>query len=523
MNQILNIFRKDLRRFWREIAVSLAFLAIYAWSEVRIWTGERSWDSVFLHSELPSAMVLISWWFLITRVIQGEPLVGDRQFWVTRPYEWNKLLSAKVLFLLALVNLPLFIADFVMLGKAGVPPAHYIAGLLWMQLLITVFVTLLIAALATVTASVVQMGLSILGILLYAIAVASLTSEISSADFASTRSPWLTAALLIGTALVVVLLQYARRKTLLSRCLIGGFAVAVVVIIVATPYEAAINRDYPPIGAGEPPPVRLALQPVDPVKPGNTFYGGDTVQIQIPISVSGMAEDSIVIVDGFRAAIESTGGVRWNSGWRPASNTIFPEEQRTWFLFTMKKELFDRVKSSATKMHLTVAFTIYRDRSRTEFVIPQGEFSMLDVGLCTTESPLQRGLSCRAPLRGPAFLLVTADAANSTCPPVGGENQNERRGIARAWDVNTSSGPAEFGINPVNSFYLQLRPSQGVDMNWARGAGLCPGTPVVLSGPVRERSNRLELDLGELQLYDYRMGGYDAYGGDGGIMLGTHH
>jgi hypothetical protein len=120
-------------------------------------------------------------------------------------------------------------------------------------------------------------------------------------------------------------------------------------------------------------------------------------------------------------------------------------------------------------------------------------------------------------------LLVTADAANSTCPPVGGENQNERRGIARAWDVNTSSGPEEFGINPVNSFYLQLRPSQGVDMNWARGAGLCPGTPVVLSGPVRERSNRLELDLGELQLYDYRMGGYDAYGGDGGIMLGTHH
>ena len=520
MKQILNIFRKDLRRYWREIVASLAFVSVYTWSEVRIWTGNPSGDSVFLHTGLLTAMVPISWWFLITRVIQGESLVGDKQFWVTRPYDWKKLLAAKALFLFALINVPLFIADVVMLAKAGFSPSHYIVGLFWMQLLITVFVTLLIAALATVTASVVQMGLSILGILLYAIAVASLTSEISSADFASTRSPWLTAALLIGTALTVVLFQYAGRKTPLSRCLIGALAVGVVVIIVATPYDAAINRDYPPIGASEPPPVRLAFQPVDPVKPGNTFYGGDSVRIQIPVSVSGVAEDSIVVVDGFRAAIESSGGVRWNSGWRRVNNTIFPEEHRTWFLFTMKKELFDRIKSSPTKIHLAVAFTIYHDQSRTEFVIPQGEFRMLDVGLCTTESPFQRGLSCRAPLRGPAFLLVTADAVDSTCPAIDGGSQNERRGTARAWDINTWSGPAEFGINPVNSFYLQLRPSQAVDMNWARGAGLCPGTRVVLSSPVREKSNRLELDLGELRLYDYRMGGY---GGDGGIMIGIHH
>src|SRR5271154_7007349 len=100
MEQILNIFRKDLRRFWREIAVSLAFLAVCTWSEAHYWTESPSWDSAFRNSGLLTALVFISWWFLITRAIQGESLVGDKQFWVTRPYEWKKLLAAKVLLLL---------------------------------------------------------------------------------------------------------------------------------------------------------------------------------------------------------------------------------------------------------------------------------------------------------------------------------------------------------------------------------------------------------------------------------------
>jgi hypothetical protein len=33
-------------------------------------------------------------------VIHAEALVGDRRFWLTRPYEWKKLLGAKALFLL---------------------------------------------------------------------------------------------------------------------------------------------------------------------------------------------------------------------------------------------------------------------------------------------------------------------------------------------------------------------------------------------------------------------------------------
>src|SRR5271170_7211935 len=157
MNQILNILRKDLRRFWREIAVSMALLGTYSWNDVREWSGERDAAAYggigaiisyqFL-SGLVSVLLPMAWSFLIVRVIQGESLVGDRQFWITRPYEWKKLLAAKVFFVVLTINVPLLIAEFFLLAKAGFPPTHYVAGLLWMQLMISLVLILPIAALA---------------------------------------------------------------------------------------------------------------------------------------------------------------------------------------------------------------------------------------------------------------------------------------------------------------------------------------------------------------------------------------
>ena len=93
MNQVWNIFRKDVRHHWPEIAASLALLVAFAWFDIRSWSHFDSWAAgatglaAFFASEmLPSLiepLLLLSWVFLIVRVIQEESLVGDRQFWVT--------------------------------------------------------------------------------------------------------------------------------------------------------------------------------------------------------------------------------------------------------------------------------------------------------------------------------------------------------------------------------------------------------------------------------------------------------
>src|ERR1700730_6309594 len=105
MRQVFHIFLTDVRHYWRETAVSVGLVLAFGWNEMRGWSHERDFAvglGGFFNYEFLSglivALVPTAWSLLAVRAIQGESLVGDRQFWVTRPYEWKRLLTAKVLF-----------------------------------------------------------------------------------------------------------------------------------------------------------------------------------------------------------------------------------------------------------------------------------------------------------------------------------------------------------------------------------------------------------------------------------------
>jgi hypothetical protein len=148
MKLIIHIFLKDVRHLWREITVSLALPIAYGHSLPDSWLhpGPRGYSAIaggfgFLNLESWARILVIlvplAWLFTVVRAIQSESLVGDRQFWITRPCDWRQLLSAKVLFILVFVNLPMLILDLFLLARTGFVPGHYLAGLFWMQLLIT--------------------------------------------------------------------------------------------------------------------------------------------------------------------------------------------------------------------------------------------------------------------------------------------------------------------------------------------------------------------------------------------------
>jgi len=169
MNQIINIFRKDLRQNWYVIVLPVAVLIAFAWNEPSLWVPQlpQHLRENILHriySGWLPPLVVIGWMILIVRVVHGESLVGDRQFWITRPYEWKKLLIAKVLVFIAFINLPLLIVQVVLLRKAGFVPTSYVKGLLWTQFLWILVLILPMAALATVTSSFGQTVLVTLGI-----------------------------------------------------------------------------------------------------------------------------------------------------------------------------------------------------------------------------------------------------------------------------------------------------------------------------------------------------------------------
>lgn len=510
MNQAWNIFRKDARHLRIEIAASFALLIAFAWLDIRSWSeidfANRAVGISFLLTAealpgLVNALLPISWILLIVRVIQTESLVGDRQFWVTRPYDWKQLITAKALFVLAFINLPLFWADTFLLARAGFHPAHYVAGLLWMQLLWITLLFLLIAALASVTRNIGQMLLSLLFVVLYVIGGSALSSMVRTSNL-SGGVDWWEGLLLIIIALVVILVQYSRRKTALSRWLMVGVCAFFAMVAVVTPFipedRSRITREYPLSNGTS--PLELALMHADQEGSLTPAYNNE-VPVMLPLSVGGIPKDSFLSLDGMTVTLTNANGFHWESDWQNTGQLLFPDQKAAHVAFRIKQDVIDQLKSGRVNARFFFGFTQYDEKNLRTFVVPAGEFEMPQMGRCTTDPQYSRSIRCLTPMRRPAYLLVASETAASTCPL---ENAGAPpQGIFARASVRGGPGPAELGISPVHQVDIALP-----DWDWsaqrASNLGVCPGTPLILSDPEITGRRGIELQLDNLSLEDYR-------------------
>lgn len=504
MIQILNIFKKDARRHWPEILISFALMALFTRILLQDLTQHFGGRESFvilggLFAQLEhwiTPLLPVAWIFLITRVIQSEPLVGDRQFWVTRPYDWKKLLAAKALFLVVFISIPLLIQDAILLIATGFHPTSYLSGLLYIQWMwLVIFV--LVAALAAVTASIGQMLLALLAVVLYFACTAAAVQWIPNSSFSTGRSSWFENLPLVAAG-AILLLQYSRRRTSTSRAIILCLAAALWLIDALTPYRKQINETYP-LAAGSPALITIPSNIPDPI--AYTSIGGDST-IQFPIGVAGLLQDFMVRLDGVIVTLTNSAGVHWDSGWKVQNRLLFSDQKPFFLDLQIPRRNFDQLKPSPLSAHILLAYTFYRNQNQRTFVVPNGNFSLPELGNCTVGTDYLRrinntygpGVSCLAPIRRPEFLLITSEVAANTCPaPRPTEFGPIVRGV-----IQGGSGPVESIITPVTQIYLNLT-------NWETQnsyPGPCPGTPLTLSNPVVAANNRIEFHLDNVTLAD---------------------
>jgi ABC-2 type transport system ATP-binding protein len=232
MRQAIHIFKKDLDHLWLEIAVMIALLVALVASELTRWPDLRPLGLAGGLRALLPALISIGWFVLIARVIHAEALVGDRQFWLTRPYSRRSLGAAKAMFALAVLGLPLLLAQATILAGEGFSLRENLAALLRNQ---TGLLAILLpaAALAAVTA---DLGKMVIGTLLLYVGILVLQTAIGPMS-------WIGGVLLlislVVAAAVVVWLQYSRRRTSVSRLLLGASALLAVVVGAALPSGAS--------------------------------------------------------------------------------------------------------------------------------------------------------------------------------------------------------------------------------------------------------------------------------------------
>jgi hypothetical protein len=507
MNQILHILRKDMRRHWPEIVASVLLLAAFVWREPREW---RLWQGLPAASEylmqFVGPLLVIGWTFLILRVIHEESLVGDRQFWVTRPYEWEKLLAAKVLFLVIFVNVPLFVAQMVLLKEAGFGIRSNLLNLMRMHLADWSFLLIAIV-LAAITRGLGQAVLVGIGATVALIGAGVLVSQIPASSMGPVAPIWdaVEGWVYLAVSLVVIWWQYARRNTWRSRLLLLATAGLALVVQLVTPYNRLIDEQYPAKDESrQPVRVTFAVMEPRPKKPGTRDWPLQEWPIQIPLRLSGMASGRMVSVKGIRVVVDGTEGMRWDSGWQAGGPELWPDESLSYVNFQMKREWYDKLRAIPLKLRMTLALTEVAETNEQEILVGSGEFAIPDVGTCWNR-PGMPWIQCRAAVRRPGAIASVAGTIESCSrAPSEGSPVNVTTLHALLWIPEPDVNP---GISPVQTFALNFYASSGLlaGREDQRKIVICPGTPMRLAKPKTVGHSRIEFETPEIRLEEYRV------------------
>jgi hypothetical protein len=501
MKQTLHIFAKDARRFWPEIAISIviavAFARIYPnqWLApdqlfaVSGWGGFAGPQGLQLLASMLTVLVPVSWLLLIARVIHGESLVGDRRFWLTRPYEWKQLLAAKVLFLFVFLYLPFVAAQLALLAEAGFQPFSYMPGLLYNLLLITGALVMPLFAMATVTSTFARMALTVVGVLLGFIGFGVLSARLTTSAVSPPSSGDFSIPILLCVCGGTVALQYAARLLWLSRLLLIGLLLTIGVAMLTPSDGRAIDHAYAAKAGHQESPIQVALLQDANHQITGVPLDAKQIQINIPVQISGVTEGSMMIPDIVRVSVEAANGFHWTSPWQAIYRTHYlPGPQESSVAFNIDRSVYEKVKSAPVQLHLILALTQAQAGEATRVPLPATDFFVPGFGICSPERgwpeavPNVTGISCRSAFRQPNLTYVETLWSNRPCSGVMTEPNTGVQGAAWAGDLD--SAPAQFGITSVWTVLVSLSNSfqyTGERYRPDKPRYLCPGTPVTFT------------------------------------------
>ncbi len=509
MNQVLHIFRKDVRRHWLEIIVSLLLLFGFAWKMPMLWSEEPNFGegqaSRWLFGLLGVSLCL-SWWFLIVRVIQGESLVGDRQFWLTRPYQRRWLMASKALFIIAFVNVPVFVFDVALLARAGFSPWHHFPGLLQGQLFLTAFLLVPVATISVITESPVQFLFILLGLVAYISGLTWVVGEIPSCSAGGDIPGSAVLVVAAGTCLALLVLQYFRRDTAVSRWTLLVSLCAIAIGLTAAPCGRLVEHAYPDRPAGSLVSGGVRIEKNSGDRPNDSPVTGKTVNLYVPIDTSGLVQGSFVVVDAARLAIYGPGGLAWNSGWVSSAHTLWPTPTRFTLPFDVNSKFYSAVAGSAVDIRIGVAVSEFREGTPRQITVAAGTFMVTDDGICVDG---QNGygstanLQCKSALNEPAF-APHLDPQNTTCTLPDSKWPSLR---LRRDDGHPS---ADFGggagLFPVRPFEINFGAATNPSGDTALSI-VCPGTKFSIATPAPFSRYRIEalqaVHLGNHRGFDY--------------------
>ncbi|MEO8592603.1 MAG: hypothetical protein ABI759_04705 [Candidatus Solibacter sp.] len=368
MTLLLHNFRKDSRRWWPLIAITLAMLVTLAHQDRWRADPQVGFTEGWLNLLLP-----LAWAILLVLAVLEEPLVGTRHFWLTRPNRWTHLAGAKLLFALLYVHVSLFVADLYILVARGFSPFPSLPHLLGQQLVLACAVSLPAMALAALVANFTQFALVAATIA----AATNVSGALSGRVFSMPTGDWLRGGTIAGIAaagaLGILCLQYRRKGTAKARGL--AIAIALAATGVALAPESIPTR------------ARVFLHPI----PGSIRLELDTRPHypspfgNIPLTITGLPPDPLYSVRPTSLSLSTPDGRHFHG---QEKGTFDAEFQRTdpatlELRPRLDRSVFESLKQDRVRITGTALVTLFR-RGTTEWMPVNSGFLSPGLGRCTS-------------------------------------------------------------------------------------------------------------------------------------------
>jgi hypothetical protein len=393
MRQAIHIFAKDVRALWPQILLVLALTAAVPAVE----------------KELVTWALVLARCYLIVCAVHQERLVGDRQWWLTRPYAWKSLLAAKALFLLAFASLPLFIADVVSVKAAGLPlgPAW---GNIWMRQIVLAplwHYGLPAMALAAVTEGLISFALAGLGGVAAMVITAAATDGITRWGLLT----WipLSLAMIVFTfgPAVALVWQYKARRTLAGRAVLCGSLLVCTGIAILPPSAWGIGiQNRMRRAPGEVAGIHLVST--------GAYDLNDEGQFEPEVRFDGVPDDMRVELSLFRLQLDA-GVTKWDSGWQPRYGVWTPATRGAMISTTIPRTVLEKLQSRDVEMRLSVAFTALGPERTQIADMRHGDVTVDGVGICGLREQAAgiQAMHCRsgAPLEARTWVPIPAPDA----------------------------------------------------------------------------------------------------------------
>ena len=454
MKQAIHIFKKDVRYLRYDIGITLVAALFFCLLGVQQTTA----SSTGVAGNRIAFFLPVTWCFLIARVIHAEAIPGGRQFWLTRPYDWKSLLGAKLLFILVFVNLPLLLADAIIIHAVGFSIAREIPGLLWAQVLLVAAFVLPAAAFSAITTGLVSL-LSALFVLVLAILTLMVLSPQLHLGIYWPQLQWVKTyclmAQIAAASAAILLWQYARRNTSIARIVVAATALLLLATSLLLPWTAAFALQ-----------THLSKQKIDPSslridldsrKWLANIYDAEQNQIvaELPLRFSGLAGGTELEPNGLKLKLRAADGKTWIVKQPPAASVSF-EAGIISLRALMSKDFYTKVKDQSLQLSGTLYFTLYGDQQRTYLPLNAGPVVAKGVGACSAG---EHSLLCNSVFRtGPALTTFRILHESSKLNRVTTEHPYRM--------TSYSPFPAEFAIDPVYRFFaVQPEAVSGVNVD----------------------------------------------------------